>query len=171
MLTCIIIALDLITLIAACFLHLCACFTCSSAHALTLHPLLAHHCLCHVDVYSVSVSLFCFCFLVRLNLVLYLCFWLLLCFCICMFLFFIWNLFTSHHLWMECHCKKNHFWSECLIIYYHGPHKLWIITGGPQLILFWNSSFIFVQGSLVVRFYLRICLSWSFILTWFSNLN
>jgi len=40
-------------LIAARFLHLCACFTCSSVHVSTLHPLLAHHHLCYVDVYYV----------------------------------------------------------------------------------------------------------------------
>ena len=37
--------------IAAYFLHLYACFTCSSVHASSFHPLLAHHHLCYVDVY------------------------------------------------------------------------------------------------------------------------
>ena len=34
--------------IAAYFLHLYACLTCSSVHASSLHPLLAHHHLCSV---------------------------------------------------------------------------------------------------------------------------
>ena len=54
------LAFCLTTVIAACFLHLCTCLTCSSIHASSLHPLLAHHHLCYVDVYCV---LFCFCFL------------------------------------------------------------------------------------------------------------
>jgi len=35
------------------FFHLYACLTCSSVHALSLHPLLAHHHLWYVDVYCV----------------------------------------------------------------------------------------------------------------------
>ena len=35
------------------FLNLFACFTCSSSYASTLHPLLAHHYLCYVDVYCI----------------------------------------------------------------------------------------------------------------------
>jgi len=45
--------LCLITIIAAYFLHLYAYLTCSSVHASSLHPLLAHHHLCYVDVYCV----------------------------------------------------------------------------------------------------------------------
>ena len=46
------LALCLITIIAACFPHLLyACLPCSSVHASSLHPLLAHHHLCYVDVY------------------------------------------------------------------------------------------------------------------------
>ena len=52
LLTC--LAFCLTTVIAACFLHLCTCLTRSSAHASSLHPLLAHHHLCYVDVYCVS---------------------------------------------------------------------------------------------------------------------
>ena len=52
------IALCLITLIAAHFLHLCACFTCSSVHVSTLHPLLAHHHLCYVDVHCTFLFLY-----------------------------------------------------------------------------------------------------------------
>jgi len=44
---------NLITIIAAYFLHLCACLTCSSVHASSLHPLLAYHHLCYADVYCV----------------------------------------------------------------------------------------------------------------------
>ena len=47
------LALCLITIIAAYFPHLYACLTCSSVHASSLHPLLAHHHLCYVDVYCV----------------------------------------------------------------------------------------------------------------------
>jgi len=36
------LALCLITIFAACFLQLYACLTCSSVHASSLHPLLAH---------------------------------------------------------------------------------------------------------------------------------
>jgi len=52
-------ALCLITIIAARFLRLYACLTCSSVHASSLHSLLAHHHLCYVDVYCV-LSLFLF---------------------------------------------------------------------------------------------------------------
>jgi len=45
------LALCLITIIAARFLHLYACLTCSSVHTSSLHPLLAHHHLCYVDVF------------------------------------------------------------------------------------------------------------------------
>ena len=62
------IAVCFITPIAARFLHLCACFTCSSVHVSTLHPLLAHHHLCFsfVDVNCVlfavlSVFFLCAC--------------------------------------------------------------------------------------------------------------
>jgi len=44
------LALCLIIIIAACLLHLYACLTCSSVHASSLHPLLAHHHLCYFDV-------------------------------------------------------------------------------------------------------------------------
>ena len=47
------IALCLMTLIL-----LLASFTCSSVHASTLHPLLAHHHLCCVDVYCVCTMCF-----------------------------------------------------------------------------------------------------------------
>jgi len=47
-------ALCLTNVIAASFLHLCTCLTCSPVHASSLHPLLAHHHLCYVDVYCVS---------------------------------------------------------------------------------------------------------------------
>ena len=47
------LALCLITIIAAYFLHLYACLTCSSVHASSLHPLLARHHLCYVDVYCI----------------------------------------------------------------------------------------------------------------------
>jgi len=48
-------ALCLTTLIiAARLLHLCACFNCTSVHASTLHPLLAHYHLCYVDLYQGS---------------------------------------------------------------------------------------------------------------------
>jgi len=46
--------------IAARFLHLCACLTCSSVHASSLHPLLAHHHLCYVGVYCVVFFVFLF---------------------------------------------------------------------------------------------------------------
>ena len=52
------LALCLITIIAARFLHLYACLTCSSVHASSLHPLLAHHHLRYVDVYC-FFSYFC----------------------------------------------------------------------------------------------------------------
>ena len=51
-------AICLITLVAARFLHLCACFTFSSVHVSTLHPLLAHHFLCYVYVYCVFYLIF-----------------------------------------------------------------------------------------------------------------
>ena len=51
------LALCLIIIIAACFLHLYACLTCSSVHASSLHTLLAHHHLCYVDVYCVFLFL------------------------------------------------------------------------------------------------------------------
>ena len=49
------LALCLITIIVARFrfLHLYACLTCSSVHALTLHPLLEYYHLCYVDCYCV----------------------------------------------------------------------------------------------------------------------
>jgi len=50
------------TIIAAYFLHLCACLTCLSVHASSLHPLLAHHHLCYVDVYGVFFCFFCLIF-------------------------------------------------------------------------------------------------------------
>ena len=55
-------SLCLKTIIAARFLHLYACLTCSSVHASILHPLLAHHhlCYCHVDVYCVFFYLHIF---------------------------------------------------------------------------------------------------------------
>ena len=55
----------LITPIAARFLQLCACFTCSSTHVSTLHPLLAHHHLCYVDVYCVFFFNFIFAVFLR----------------------------------------------------------------------------------------------------------
>jgi len=45
-------------LVAARVLHLYACLTCSSVHNATLHPLLAHHHLCSVDVYCVFFIFF-----------------------------------------------------------------------------------------------------------------
>jgi len=56
------LALCLITTIAARFLHLYACLTCSSVHAdaSSLHPLLGHHHQCCVDVFF---SLYFFLFL------------------------------------------------------------------------------------------------------------
>jgi len=50
------LALCLISTTAACFLHLYACLTCSSVHALPLHPLLAHHHLCFM-LMSIAFSL------------------------------------------------------------------------------------------------------------------
>ena len=47
------IALCLATLVVICFLHLYACFNCLSVHASSLHPLLAQHHLCYIDVYCV----------------------------------------------------------------------------------------------------------------------
>ena len=41
-------------------LLLLACFTYSSVHASTLHPLLAHHHLCYVDVYCICRPTMCF---------------------------------------------------------------------------------------------------------------
>ena len=67
----------LITLIADHFLHLCACFTCSSAHLSNFHPLLAHHHLCYVDVYCVTFA-FCvylFAVLVWFHIVVFFHFW------------------------------------------------------------------------------------------------
>jgi len=55
----------LTTLTAARFLHLCACLTCSSVHVSTLHPMLAHHHLCYVDIHCLFLlyfsSLFFYC--------------------------------------------------------------------------------------------------------------
>jgi len=48
--SCIIFCLT--ALIVACFLHICACFTCSSVHPSTLHPLL---------LYCLFLSSSCFC--------------------------------------------------------------------------------------------------------------
>ena len=53
------LAFCLTTVIAACFFHLYTSLTCSSVHASSLHPLLAHHHRCYVDVYCV---LFCYFF-------------------------------------------------------------------------------------------------------------
>ena len=71
------IALCLITIIAARFPYLYAYLTCWSVHASSLHPLLAHHHLCYVDVYCV------FYFLIS-NFLLYvtfLCDFILACLC------------------------------------------------------------------------------------------
>jgi len=92
--------------IAARFLHLCACFTCSSVHVSTLHPLLAHHYLCSVDVncvffrcilwvfFSVHVLLFCFCGYCHWSVVwcvhLLFCMWLFCYYC-CLFYTFVCN--------------------------------------------------------------------------------
>ena len=51
------LALRLITIIPACFSHLRACLTCLSVHASSLHPLLAYHHLCYVDIYGVFLFL------------------------------------------------------------------------------------------------------------------
>ena len=56
------LALCLITIIATRFLHLYACLTCSSVRASSLHPLLAHHHLCYVDVYCVFLFFLLFLF-------------------------------------------------------------------------------------------------------------
>jgi len=40
------------------FLHIYACLTCSSVHASSLYPLLAHHRLCYVDLLWVSFIFF-----------------------------------------------------------------------------------------------------------------
>ena len=66
------IALCLITLIAAHFLHLCACFTCSSVHVSTLYPLFAHHHLCYVGV-SCVICAFCVLLVCCFGLILYFC--------------------------------------------------------------------------------------------------
>ena len=86
-------SLCLKTIIAARFLHLYACLTCSSVHASILHPLLAHHHLWYVDVFAhclptfncvtvmlmfivffsicifffSTVNIMCFCFLITLS--------------------------------------------------------------------------------------------------------
>jgi len=62
------IAICLLTFITTRFFHLCACFTCLSAHVSTLHLLLAHHHPCYVDVLCFFI-LFSFCTL-----------WLFFCF-------------------------------------------------------------------------------------------
>ena len=57
------LALCLKTIIAARFLHLYACLTCSSVHASSLHPLLANHHLCYVDVsFFVFFLIFAICY-------------------------------------------------------------------------------------------------------------
>ena len=64
-------------------------------------------------------------------------------------------------------------------IYYHGPHELWNIAGGPQKL----SNFIFKfylylpekirrenyvkeRDMLLLVYWLRVCLSLSYVLTW-----
>ena len=86
------LALCLITIIAACFLHLYACLTCSSVHTSSLHPLLAHHHLCYVDVYCVFLFFYFFYFLFLLYAT-FLCD-SILAYCVCVhislsFLFFV----------------------------------------------------------------------------------
>jgi len=56
-------ALCLITITDARIPHLYACLTCSSINASSLHPLLAHHHLCYVDVYCVLFYFIFFLFL------------------------------------------------------------------------------------------------------------
>ena len=92
------LALCLITIIAAYFLHLYACLTCSSVHASSLHPLLAHHHLFYVDVY-------CFFFIFDVCYIsLWLRFWIVcgLCtyFCLIVFLYhFILAVCLSVFVW------------------------------------------------------------------------
>jgi len=83
------LALCLITIIAAYFLHLYACLTCSSVHASSLHPLLAHHHLCYVDVYCVF-----FLFLIHAT---FLCDSILDCLCT---YFFVWLFFYTISFWL-----------------------------------------------------------------------
>ena len=60
-------------------------------------------------------------------------------------------------------------------ICYHGPHKLWIIAGGPQ----WTTDCILTfylyltmrDGGFLLHPTFSTCLSWSFILTWLCTLN
>jgi len=54
--------------IVAHFFHQCACYTYSSGHTSTLHPLLTHHHLCYIDVYCVFNSTF-----ICVSLILFLC--------------------------------------------------------------------------------------------------
>jgi len=60
------------------------------------------------------------------------------------------------------------------LIYYHGPHILWNIAGEPQVILLKNLTLVFLRKTtrenfkdqeMLLTYGLRVCWSWSFILT------
>ena len=100
------LALCLITIIAAYFLHLCACLACSSVHASSLHPLLVHHHLSFcVMLMSIAFFLLFYFFFIYAA---FLCDSILDCLCtyFCFLLFFFFNSQPGlHRLW--CLSSEN----------------------------------------------------------------
>jgi len=119
------LALWLITIFAAYFLHLYACLTCSSVNASSLHPLLAHHHLCYVDVYC--VFFFYFWYMLHFFVT---PFWIV-CVHIFVWLFFLYHFILAvfllnsiivsmiYQMWIFCHSHfiLYHFMSPCVLLY------------------------------------------------------
>jgi len=64
-------------------------------------------------------------------------------------------------------------WFEWEPIYYHGPHKWWIIADEKKTIDFIQkfNLYIIMKEGLLLTYHLSSCLSWSFILMRFCTLN
>jgi len=119
------LSLCLITIIATCFLHLYACLTCSSVHASSLHPMLAHHHLCYVDVYCVFLFFISFLFLLYAT---FLCDSILACLCtyflfrfyFCVILYFFFNWLADVFLLSSLYCfliaVTNPMFSSCCLL-------------------------------------------------------
>ena len=108
-------ALCLITILAACFIPLRACLTCSSVHASSLHPLLAHRHLCCADVYCVF-----FPFLIHVTLL----FDFILASCLCFFIW-VWNTNPNPNI---THCWYVYNIMSCCLplsewFIWHGTHS------------------------------------------------
>ena len=140
------IAVCLISLIAARFIHLYTCHTYSSAHASPLHPLLAHHHVCYVDVYCVIVILFvslCFLFLLFAWLSLISSIFLLFSIVenVVLFTTFVLSQYTNTIKLMKIH--NNVIVQSCIMSSYrfiHRPNKAWF--AGPYTIFSCDDSLL-----------------------------